>query len=202
MTTGRRRLAAVLAATLLGTILVGAPAPAQQEDEEEPRVIDPYASEAPTHTSLDLAASVRVLDPRVRLLEPRVRSLRTEVQEGDQTVVTINTDVLFEFGSAQLTDTARRVVEDLAVQVAASSGDVLVVGHTDGIGSLEYNQTLSEQRAASVADVLRAGLGPARPLITEGRNFSEPVAPETVNGQDNPAGRAQNRRVEITFAAT
>jgi outer membrane protein OmpA-like peptidoglycan-associated protein len=155
-----------------------------------------------TVRSLDL--EVRDLDLDVRSLELQVRELRTEERAGARTTVTISTDVLFDFDSAELTPSAVAVVEDLAARIAGAGGaaDVLVVGHTDGIGSREYNQGLSERRAAAVAAVLGDRLGAGRNIITEGRNFSEPVAPETANGEDDPEARARNRRVEISFDET
>jgi outer membrane protein OmpA-like peptidoglycan-associated protein len=185
------RLAVLLCVGLLGA----APVPAVVPEPARP-----------TPTSARLAGSVRSLEPRVRDLEPvvrnlvpSVRALRGEVREGERTTVTISADVLFDFDSADLTDAARRIVADLVPRIAAGDGDVLVVGHTDGIGTLAYNQDLSERRAAAVADVLRPGLPGPRTIVVEGRNFSEPVAPETADGQDDPRGRARNRRVAITF---
>ncbi len=82
--------------------------------------------------------SVRLLDPQVRRLDPEVRELRIEERAGDQTTVTISTDVLFAFDSAELTPSAVAVMDDLAARVAGAGvgGDVLVVGHTDGIGTM------------------------------------------------------------------
>lgn len=189
--------ARILAAIAVAGALV-APAPAGAQDEA---VIDPLADGTAPPARSELAGSIRVLEPTVRLLVPTVRELRTEARTGDQTTVTISTDVLLDFDSAELTPPAVAVIDDLAARIAGAggAGGVLVVGHTDGIGSLEYNQDLSERRAAAVATVLEGSLGAGRDITTEGRNFSEPVAPETVGGEDDPGGRAQNRRVEISF---
>lgn len=186
---------------LIGMALVGAgvaPAPVGAQDE----VTDPFDDGSPPPTADELEESVRSLDPEVRRLEPEVRELRTEERTGDQTTVTISTDVLFDFDSADLSPSAATVMEDLAARIGDGAGNVLVVGHTDGIGTREYNQGLSERRADAVAAVLGDRLPVGRNLVTEGRNFSEPVAPETVNGEDDPVGRAQNRRVEISFDET
>ncbi|MCX7889537.1 MAG: OmpA family protein [Rhodobacteraceae bacterium] len=67
-----------------------------------------------------------------------------------------------------------------------------VVGHTDSTGSLAYNQSLSERRAASVAAVLRQNGVPSSRIVTIGRGPNEPIASNAT-----PEGRAQNRRVEI-----
>lgn len=74
-----------------------------------------------------------------------------------------------------------------------------VEGHCDAKGSDEYNLALGERRAQSVRDyfVQRYGISPIRfDLISKGEN--EPIAANTLsNGNDNPAGRAMNRRAEF-----
>ena len=81
-----------------------------------------------------------------------------------------------------------------AVQTAKTSGlvRVVVTGHTDTVGSLAYNQRLSERRANAVKDeMVREGLG-AGDIMTVGRNFSDPLVP-TGPGVREP----QNRRAVI-----
>ncbi len=70
-----------------------------------------------------------------------------------------------------------------------------VVGYTDSKGTEEYNQKLSERRAQSVKDYLvKSGIASDR-ITVEGRGESGEVAPnKTPSGQDNPEGRAENRR--------
>ena len=145
-----------------------------------------------------LQPTVRVLEPEVRRLDPGVRSLRSEKTDAAGITVTISSDVLFDFDSADLTSKARGVVDATAQRLASKGGRVTVVGHTDGVGTPPYNQRLSEARARSVADQLRSTLRAGRAIDTSGRAATEPVAPETVDGHDNPEGRAQNRRVVIT----
>ena len=152
-----------------------------------------------TPSEFELAESIRRLEPVVRSLKPVVRSLSTERRKGDQRIVTISSDVLFEFDSAELTSNAERVVDELAQRIAETKGPVSVVGHTDSIGADAYNQDLSERRASAVADALRAVIGSDRPLTVAGRGETQPVAPNEKNGDDNPAGRALNRRVVVTF---
>ena len=67
-----------------------------------------------------------------------------------------------------------------------------MVGHTDAVGSDSYNRELSLARADTVRDALEIyGVNPAR-VQAEGRGEAEPRA-----SNDNEAGRATNRRVEI-----
>ena len=71
--------------------------------------------------------------------------------------------------------------------------------HTDGKGSPEYNQGLSERRAEAVAAWLAQHEGIARSRMkVQGYGETQPVAPNTKpDGSDNSAGRKKNRRVVI-----
>jgi outer membrane protein OmpA-like peptidoglycan-associated protein len=69
-----------------------------------------------------------------------------------------------------------------------------VEGHTDSIASDDYNQKLSERRAQSVQRWLAASGGVKGTITPRGFGESRPVA-----GNDTPAGRQQNRRVEIVI---
>jgi outer membrane protein OmpA-like peptidoglycan-associated protein len=72
-----------------------------------------------------------------------------------------------------------------------------VVGHTDSTGTAQYNQTLSQNRAQSVAGYLgQHGVAPQR-LAAQGMGQTQPIADNSTE-----AGRAQNRRVEIYLRAT
>lgn len=160
-------------------------------------------AQAPEPSTAQLARSVIVFDPSrsvtVFVLDRSVTELRTEEKVATQTVVTISSDVLFDFDSAALTPAAAGTVKALATRVARSTGPVTVVGHTDSVGDEAYNQNLSNQRAQAVGETLRAALPAGAQVTTEGRGAREPVAANTEGGKDNPAGRAQNRRVSISF---
>jgi OOP family OmpA-OmpF porin len=76
---------------------------------------------------------------------------------------------------------------------------VEVAGHTDSIGSDQYNQDLSERRARTVYDYLTGhGIDAGRLMGPNGYGESRPIAPNTnPDGSDNPEGRARNRRSEL-----
>ena len=76
---------------------------------------------------------------------------------------------------------------------------VKLEGHTDSKGTEEYNQKLSERRAEAVKQYLiKEGAVNSSMISATGYGESRPVAPnKTPDGKDNPAGRAENRRVEI-----
>ena len=162
----------------------------------------PSAAQTPEPTARELASSVTVYDPgksvTVYDVEKSVSPLQTEARSGEQTVVTISSDVLFDFGSAALTSDATAKIRALASRVDGAQ-PVAVVGHTDSVGGDAYNDNLSNQRAQAAGTVLRASLPPDARITTEGRGAREPVAANSNGGKDDPAGRAKNRRVTISF---
>ncbi|MCL2454763.1 MAG: OmpA family protein [Micrococcales bacterium] len=117
---------------------------------------------------------------------------------GDEQTVTLGADVLFASDDATLSPQAGAMVDAAAasIQAAAGSGEVLVVGHTDDIASVEYNLDLSQRRAAAVAERLGPALGSGFTIRTEGKGKAEPAVPGTTT-----EARAANRRVEIRFSA-
>lgn len=100
---------------------------------------------------------------------------------------------LFDFDSARLNANAQRLLEPV-VEIFQRYPDleVEVAGHTDSIGSADYNQRLSERRAAAVRDYLISRGIAADNLQARGYGEEEPIA-----SNDTEDGRQQNRRVEI-----
>lgn len=108
-------------------------------------------------------------------------------------------DALFEFNQSTLTPRAEETLGALPPMLAqVGKHPASIEGHTDSIGSAEYNQTLSEQRAQAVKAWLvgKQAVPAATPIKGFGKN--RPVAPNAnPDGSDNPEGRQKNRRVEI-----
>lgn len=121
--------------------------------------------------------------------------------EADDQVVQISDRFLFDFDSAELRPTAASSLDTVQALLEQSDAPVEVIGHTDGLGTDEVNQPLSEDRAEAVADYLvEHGIDEGR-LTSSGKGSSEPVAENThPDGRDNPEGRQQTRRVEIRFS--
>ena len=101
--------------------------------------------------------------------------------------------VNFDFNKATLRPDAEPVLHQvLALFTDNPDLSVEIGGHTDDVGSAEYNQTLSEKRAAAVKDwLVRNGVAASR-LSSKGYGESQPLVP---NNSD--ANRARNRRVEL-----
>ncbi|TQN32248.1 outer membrane protein OmpA-like peptidoglycan-associated protein [Haloactinospora alba] len=120
----------------------------------------------------------------------------------DEETVSLRADVLFEFDESALTDNAESVLEDVIEDTRERADPdnppITIAGHTDGVGGDDYNQELSEERAESVKQVLAEELGDGYEYETEGHGSSDPV--ETEGGDDDAWARAQNRRVEVSYA--
>lgn len=99
---------------------------------------------------------------------------------------------LFDFNKSDVRADAAAVLDRSAVLLKRSKKPILVEGYTDNVGTLEYNQQLSEARATAVGYALVArGVSMDR-IRTKGYAFNNPVA-----SNDTPEGRALNRRTEI-----
>ena len=105
-------------------------------------------------------------------------------------------DVLFDTGRYTLRPVAREKLAKVAGIVAGHPGLKLEVeGHTDSVGSDDYNQRLSAQRGGAVRDYLTHEGMAAASVTTKGFGESQPVA-----SNDTPKGRQQNRRVELVIS--
>lgn len=122
-------------------------------------------------------------------LEKDVSMLRLRVNNEIIEIGAVN----FEFGKAALTASAKNTVKELYRRLDALKPDAVKIdGHTDSVGSYEYNLVLSKRRAESVKGEL-VKLGMSAGLIkTEGFSYKYPI---TSNGTS--AGRAANRRIEV-----
>lgn len=117
--------------------------------------------------------------------------------------VTFAADAFFDFDKSTLKPEGKAKLDDLVSKLGAINLEVIIaVGHTDSIGTVAYNQKLSVRRAESVKAYLVGKGIEANRIYTEGKGKSQPIAPNTINGKDNPAGRAKNRRVEIEVVGT
>lgn len=141
------------------------------------------ARDAAAHAQHDAAE----LAEQIALLQARVT---------DHGLVLTLGDVLFSSGTATLNGGGNAHLEKLAGFLNHYPGRTAVIdGYTDSIGSDDYNQGLSERRAAAVKDYLVGQGVDASRLTASGMGKSAPVAS---NG--TAAGRQQNRRVEVTIS--
>lgn len=133
------------------------------------------------------------------LLQAAIVRGSLQVQDlADKSIVTIAGDGFFEPGSAEVAGAVKPLLAEIAAAMVQLPGPVTVTGHTDNqpIRSLRFpsNFDLSRERAEAVRQLLAPTLTAQR-LRAEGVADSRPVADNAT-----PAGRARNRRVEITLA--
>ncbi len=116
-------------------------------------------------------------------------------KQTDKGLVLTLGDVLFETGKADLLSGALQQMDKIAAYLSqAVDRNVLVEGHTDNVGSDEYNMGLSERRANSVRFALVERGVTSNRILAKGYGKSKPVAENNTD-----VGRQQNRRVEITI---
>ncbi|WP_312527868.1 OmpA family protein [Paracoccus sp. (in: a-proteobacteria)] len=112
-------------------------------------------------------------------------------------LITLEDRILFDFDKSDLRPDAAETVDALAAAFTTVAPTHLqILGHTDAKGSDDYNLDLSQRRAITVETALKER-EVASLMKAEGFGESHPVAPNEIDGKDNPAGRQLNRRVEI-----
>ncbi|OOS04732.1 Outer membrane protein OmpA [Moraxella cuniculi DSM 21768] len=113
----------------------------------------------------------------------------------DDLVRALNLQIInFATDSSDIPAENKEILDLAAAKLASLPAATLrIIGHTDNQGSDEYNQKLSESRAAAVRDYLVSKGVPAERLSVKGASFSEPVASNATE-----QGRFQNRRIEFT----
>jgi outer membrane protein OmpA-like peptidoglycan-associated protein len=137
------------------------------------------------------------MDKQAKELEQNIKGAKVErVGEGIQ--VTFNSGLLYDFDSDVVRAEAKTNLHELAASLDKYPGsNLLIVGHTDALGSTAYNQALSERRANAAATYLISqGVAGSR-IATRGLGETEPVATN-----DTEAGRQANRRVEVAIFAS
>jgi OmpA-OmpF porin, OOP family len=194
-----------VAAVAAAVLTVSGEAAWAQAEPDDP-VVGAWSSDPRTATGVsgemrDVSGEIRDLVLSVETVDGSFGVARS----GEDTTVTVSADVLFAFDRADLGPAASAKLADVARELRAggASGTVLVGGHADAKGRAQYNQALSERRARAVVAALT-------PLVRDlsltmqarGYGATRPVAPNTrSDGADDPAGRAKNRRVTVTFTA-
>jgi outer membrane protein OmpA-like peptidoglycan-associated protein len=161
--------------------------------EQQEALAQKQAAEAEAEKAGQAAAEANAekADLRAQLLA----QLNSILQTNDSTrgLIVNLSDVLFDTGSYTLMPGAREKLAKVSGILLAHPGLTMEIdGHTDSVGSDDFNQTLSEQRAESVRDFLAEEGVPAGSISAKGFGKTQPVA-----SNDTPEGRQRNRRVEI-----
>ncbi|MDP1707906.1 MAG: OmpA family protein [Gammaproteobacteria bacterium] len=117
------------------------------------------------------------------------------VRQGDNITLNMPGAITFDFDRSDIKPEFRPVLDNVARTLTEFNQTIVeVAGHTDSVGSDAYNQSLSERRANAVAGFLGSRGVMHQRMIVVGAGESRPIA-----SNNTEAGRAQNRRVEITL---
>lgn len=175
--------------TTFATALSAPPAGMPQILRDQPATI-PAA--APT-------AGPTVLQRLSTFLQPEIAAGQVSVLGTPrQPMVRINNQGLFSSGSAAVEAGALPLLHKIGTALAAESGQVSVTGYTDNqpIHTLRFpsNFELSRARAEAAGAVLHETIGNASRVVTQGMGAADPVSDNAT-----PAGRGQNRRIEIVL---
>jgi len=164
---------------------VAAVTPKQAQPAPAPVAAAPAAAPAPESSSASSAAAVIPAAALAAAAPSQNKPMRT---------VTVSGDAFFDTNKATFRKEAQPELEKISQRVRSVSSveAVQVTGFTDNTGSADYNQKLSEARAATVKDFLvKNGIDPSKITIL-GKGASDPVADNSTK-----EGRAKNRRVEV-----
>lgn len=140
----------------------------------------------------------RRMEQQKQAMEQATRGTGVQVSQtqDNRLKLDIPSDISFDTGRADIKSNFRPILDRFASTLQENPNTTVnIIGHTDSTGGSAINQPLSVDRASRTRDYLAArGVNPARIRI-EGRGEREPVA-----SNDDPNGRARNRRVEIYVA--
>ena len=137
------------------------------------------------------------MDQQAKELEQNIPGA-TVTRVGEGIAVTFPSGILYPFNSTDILPAGKSNLQQLGTSLEKyPNSDILIVGHTDSVGTDAYNQDLSQRRALAASTYLQSLGVPSTRLHTAGRGESEPIQPN-----DTETGRAQNRRVEIAIYAS
>ncbi|MBP3194708.1 MAG: OmpA family protein [Cardiobacteriaceae bacterium] len=144
------------------------------------------------------AAIGSYMDRQAQQLQSQMQGTGVNVQRVDDATLLLNMpgDLLFATDQYQIIPAFYQTLSTIANSANQYPDTIIhIYGHTDNVGTAEYNQGLSERRANAVAQSLvqQGGVNPQR-IVTRGYGLHRPRADNST-----PQGRQQNRRVEIYF---
>lgn len=189
---------------LLNTVLIA-------EDMEVPTTIPPDAKPKVEQ----IAESISNIETNISAIErnsTEVKKLVNEIVKKDSNIkliesenrlrLLLSNDILFDFDKYEIKSEALETLKNVNEIISKfQDSKIIFEGHTDAIGDDNYNYELSVNRAKSVRNwfVQNGRVSPAN-LECIGHGETQPVAENSLpDGQDNPAGRQKNRRVEIVI---
>ncbi len=197
-------IAASIAATFAfsGQTLAGGDSPYVFDSNGDPVMTGHGTCLYNNHGTLNEDTAIEACDPDLVKKEeakPAPKPVVEPPPEPKAEKITLEADTYFDFDKSNLKPEGKDTLDSLVRDMGDlnSVANIEAVGHTDSIGTEEYNQGLSERRAATVKDYLTDKGIDSDKIETEGMGESNPVATNKTR-----EGRAKNRRVEITVQGT
>jgi outer membrane protein OmpA-like peptidoglycan-associated protein len=137
------------------------------------------------------------MDKQAKKIQDDLGKAATVERVGEGIKVTFDSQLLFDFGKTDVKEANKADLRKLAETLTENpDSNLLIVGHTDNVGSESFNQTLSKNRARAVSyQLTSAGVSSSR-LKVQGKGESQPTV-----SNDTEDNRSQNRRVEIAIYA-
>lgn len=128
-------------------------------------------------------------------------SVASVTRAGRDETLALHSDSMFDVDESEPSDEGAETINAAALSLLDNLGEdateITVIGHTDSQGEDDYNQTLSEERAEAVSELLADQLDSNFTFTIEGRGSDELLADE--DGDDEEEARARNRRVEFSY---
>ena len=154
----------------------------------------PVASKAAAFVAPPTPAPEPTPAPVVVKAAPAVVAAPVPVSEK----LTFSAETLFDFDKSIVKPNGKKALDDLIANLRGMNTEVMVtVGHTDSVGTAEYNEKLSVRRAEAVkAYLVSTGIDASR-IYTEGKGETQPLA-----DNNTAEGRQQNRRVTVEVVGT
>ncbi|MDW3649415.1 MAG: OmpA family protein [Bacteroidia bacterium] len=138
----------------------------------------------------------RYMDKQAKEIEEEIEGAEVE-RVGEGILITFDSGLLFDFGSSRLSNETKRNLDEFAdILQKYPETDILIEGHTDNVGSDEFNQELSVKRASSVRNYLSTHGVQGSRFSIKGYGEEKPV-----DDNETESGRTANRRVEVAIYA-
>jgi outer membrane protein OmpA-like peptidoglycan-associated protein len=171
----------------------------QQQQADEQRRAAEEQQRAAEQARLQAEQSAAQAQQQAAQMREQLKNQLNQVLQTRETargLIVNMSDVLFDFNKYTLKPEAREKLAKVSgILLAYPNLKLQVEGYTDSIGSDEYNQKLSEQRADSVRDFLVQQSVADANITAQGYGKTHPIADNSTN-----SGRAQNRRVELVVS--
>jgi len=181
------------------TVPTGVPSVLQSQLDKQSQEVDSatITDQMQSDATFDLTAAAADATFPLNAADATIEAESTTSDGGTETIRLV-ADLLFPFGSAELTDAAKAKLPQILADIPKGIA-IEINGYTDSIGTDADNLVLSQKRAQAVADVVASSRSDLS-VTVHGYGEADPVADNTnPDGSDNSVGRSQNRRVEIVY---